>query len=89
MGYYPYGVAVNSVTNRIYVANQCGSDPTCASDGTVSVIDGASNTVIATVTVGSRPYGVAVNSVTNQIYVANICGNDVYLQYLQRDGDGD
>ena len=33
------------------------------------MIDGATNTVIATVTAGSLPYGVAVNSVTNQIYV--------------------
>jgi YVTN family beta-propeller protein len=77
VGYYPSTVAVNPVTNRIYVANQCGSDPTCAGDGTVSVIDGVSNTVIATVTVGSEPYGVAVNSVTNNIYVANYCGTDL------------
>jgi YVTN family beta-propeller protein len=77
VGYYPYGVAVNPVTNRIYVANQYGNDRTGSSPGTVSVIDGASNTVIATVTTGSRPYNVAVNSVTNQIYVPNNCGNDV------------
>ena len=37
----------------------------------VSVIDGASNTVVATVAVGSNPYGVAVNPNTNRIYVAN------------------
>jgi YVTN family beta-propeller protein len=77
VGYEPVYLAVNQVTNKIYVANSCGSDPACASDGTVSVIDGASNTVIATVTVGSTPLGVAVNSATNQIYVTNYCGNDV------------
>src|ERR1019366_5059300 len=77
VGYYPSTVAVNPVTNTIYVANQCGSDPTCASYGTVSVIDGVSNTVIATVTVESDPYGVTVNSVTNNIYVANHCGTDL------------
>ena len=77
VGYYPSTVAVNPVTNTIYVANQCGSDPTCASYGTVSVIDGVSNTVIATVTVESDPYGVTVNSVTNNIYVANSCGTDL------------
>ena len=43
----------------------------------MTVIDGVSNTVIATVTVGSDPYGVAVNSVTNKIYVVNYCGNDL------------
>ena len=80
VGFYPYGVAVNSLTNKIYVANWCGNDPSCASGGTLSVIDGVSNTVIATVTTGSRPYSVAVNSVTNKIYVANNCGHDVSCQ---------
>ena len=37
----------------------------------VSVIDGASNTVVATVAVGNNPGGVAVNPNTNRIYVAN------------------
>ena len=42
----------------------------------VSVIDSASNTVVATVAVGSGPYGVAVNPDANLIYVANsISGN--------------
>ena len=41
------------------------------SSNNVSVIDGASNTVVATVAVGSCPYGVAVNPNTNRIYVAN------------------
>ncbi len=77
VGYYPSTVAVNPVTNRIYVANQCGNDTNCASDGTVTVIDGVGNTVIATITVESDFYGVAVNSVTNEIYVANYCGSDV------------
>jgi YVTN family beta-propeller protein len=39
--------------NRIYVSNQ--------SDNNVSVIDGVTNTVIATVPVGSLPTGVGVN----------------------------
>src|ERR1039458_10287626 len=77
VGFNPYGVAVNSLTNKIYVANHCGNDPACASGGTVSVIDGVSNTVVATVTTGSHPYSVAVNSVTNNIYVSNNCGNDL------------
>ncbi len=63
LGVSPNGVDVNSTTNRVYVANQ--------SDGTVSVIDGGSNTVVSRVTVGSSPGAVAVNSVTNKIYVAN------------------
>jgi YVTN family beta-propeller protein len=41
VGARPLGVAVNPETNRIYVAN--------SGDDTVSVIDGATDTVIATV----------------------------------------
>jgi len=37
----------------------------------VSVIDGATNTVVATVLVGANPAGVGVNPTTNRIYVAN------------------
>ena len=58
-------MAVNPNTNRIYVANHDSNN--------VSVIDGASNTVVATVAVGTGPYGVAVNPNTNRIYVANEC----------------
>ena len=75
VGYFPVGVGVNSLTNKIYVANACGNDPACASGGTVMVIDGASNVVIATVTAGNSPFAVAVNTVTNKIYVVNGCGD--------------
>jgi YVTN family beta-propeller protein len=63
VGNRPHLVAVNTITNRIYVANW-GSD-------NVSVIDGATNTVAATIPVGSGPVGVGVNTITNRIYVAN------------------
>ena len=49
--------------NRIYVAN--------FNDNTVSVIDGATNVVIATIPVGINPAGVDVNPLTDRIYVAN------------------
>jgi YVTN family beta-propeller protein len=78
VGVYPNGanaVAVDSVTNQIYVSNNCGNDLTCSSPGTVTVIDGATNNT-TTVNVGFYPYGVAVNAVTNKIYVANASGND-------------
>jgi DNA-binding beta-propeller fold protein YncE len=76
VGEQPVSAAVNSVTNNAYVANECGSDPTCSSPGTVTVINGATNTT-ATITVGDSPLAVAVNSATNTIYVANLCGNDI------------
>jgi large repetitive protein len=69
VGSNPQGVAVNPVTNQIYVGNQ--------SSNTVSVIDAATNTVTATIPVGSNPHGVAVNQPTGLIYVANGGSNTV------------
>ncbi len=66
VGNGPDFLAVNSVTNQIYVAN--------SSDGTVSVIDGVTNTVTDTISVGSQPQGVGVNTATNTIYVALFAG---------------
>ena len=75
VGASPDAVAVNSVTDKIYVTNQCGNDPNCKSAGTVTVIDGATNNTM-TVSVGYQPRSIAVNSVTNKIYLTNQCGND-------------
>jgi uncharacterized protein (TIGR03437 family) len=55
---------------RAYVAN-FGS-------GNVSVIDTSSNTVIATVMVGSQPQGIAVTPDGASVYVAH-CGGDVWV----------
>jgi YVTN family beta-propeller protein len=52
---------VNPLTNLIYVAN-LGSD-------TVSVIDGATNTVVATIPVAT-PFVLGVNPKTHLIYVS-------------------
>jgi YVTN family beta-propeller protein len=65
----PFGLGVNTSTNKIYVANNAAN--------TVSVIDGSSNTVTATINVGSGPQGVGVNTSTNKIYVANAAANTV------------
>ncbi|MFO7400720.1 MAG: hypothetical protein C0P63_015225, partial [Actinomycetales bacterium] len=40
--------------------------------GTVSVIDTATNTVIATVPVGTQPFGVAVTAGGTRAYVCNV-----------------
>jgi YVTN family beta-propeller protein len=63
---FPVQVAVNPVTNRIYVSNQNSSS--------VTVIDGATNQT-TTVPVGVGPGGLAVNSVANKIYVVNAIDN--------------
>jgi YVTN family beta-propeller protein len=64
----PTAVAVNPVTNKIYVAN--------TGSGTVSVFDPNQHTV-TNVTVGTSPVAVAVNPVTNKIYVANSASENV------------
>jgi len=58
-------VAVNPVTNKIYVAG-----------GNVTVIDGATNDTTL-VPAGADPRVVALNPVTNKIYVANIGSDNV------------
>jgi YVTN family beta-propeller protein len=62
VGEGPAGVDVNSVTNRVYVADFRESQ--------VSVIDGATDQVVDTITVPASPAVVAVNDATNRIYVA-------------------
>src|SRR5439155_1074930 len=64
----PQAVAVNPVTNKVYVANKGSAN--------VTVIDGATNAT-TTVGAGTNPQAVAVDPVTNEVYVANNGSNDV------------
>ena len=50
---------------------------TNAQSNTVSVINGRTNTVTATIPVGGEPAGVAVNRATDAIYAANTADNTV------------
>src|SRR5271166_2521023 len=75
-GFTPVALAINLTTNKIYVANRCGNDPTCASNGTMTVIDGVTNGT-AVVNVGKYPAALAVNPATNKIYAANRNSNNV------------
>jgi YVTN family beta-propeller protein len=71
-GKHPFAVAVNTVTNRIYVTNN---------DNTVTIIDGATDSIINTLAVGSDntsfKQALVVNQVTNKIYVINGNNNTV------------
>ena len=62
VGTSPTALAINPVTNKIYVTNGDGNS--------VTVIDGATNST-TTVSAGFYPVAIDVNPVTNQIYVAN------------------
>jgi YVTN family beta-propeller protein len=66
----PEGVAVDPITDRIYVAN-------FESEGSVWVIDGRTNTLVATVPVGDSPFGIAVNPLTRRVYAANSRDNTI------------
>lgn len=57
-------IAVNSVTNKIYVTHEQA--------GQVSIIDGSTNSFSTTVTVGALPLGVGVNETTGRAYVSNL-----------------
>lgn len=62
-------LAINPVTNRVYVANFL--------ENSVWVIDGTNNSVVATIGVGSLPRSVAVNPATDRIYVSNLADSSV------------
>jgi YVTN family beta-propeller protein len=57
-------VAVNETTNRAYVVGHNSSS--------VTVIDGKSRTVVATIKTGAGPEAVAVNPVTNRVYTGEL-----------------
>ncbi len=69
----PTGVGVDTVTNRIFVAN--------SRDNAIYVVNGNNNTVIGTITHAAinNPQGVAVNSVSRKVYVANAGSNSVLV----------
>jgi YVTN family beta-propeller protein len=57
-------VAVDETANTIYVADTAGLN-------SVSVVNGNTNIVTATIEVGNDPVSLAVNSLTRKVYVAN------------------
>ena len=65
----PIGIAINEITNRIYVTN--------STVGRISVINGASTNVTDTIPVGTTPEHIAVNKVTNRIYVVNVGSSNI------------
>jgi len=64
-GTYPYGVAIDSDGKRAFVSNE--------GDGTISVLDLAAASTVATISVGSaysHPEGLAYDPVAKRLYVA-------------------
>jgi len=71
VGAEPVSIAVNSANGRVYVAN--------AGDGTLTILDGISDAVVATVPIGSHPYSVAVNSASGKVYVTHTFGDQLSI----------
>lgn len=74
LGQIPSSIAVNSKTNIVYA--------TCQSPTTLKVVDGATNSVTATIPLNSiflPPNGIAVNPTTNRIYVDDFVHGVVVL----------
>ncbi len=70
----PNSVAVNAVTDTIYVIGM--NVP--SAPGTLTAVDGATN-VTRNITLGINPVALAVNSVANEVYVANAASGTVTL----------
>ncbi|VFJ15392.1 YncE family protein [Candidatus Nitrosocosmicus franklandus] len=68
-GSYPIGVAINPLTDKVYVANQYSN--------TVSVYDAKTDKLIKTIPAGTFPYGVDANPYNNRIYVTNRGSDDL------------
>jgi len=63
VGQLPQGIAVYPKTRAVYVANE--------GDGTVSVINGRTDTVMATIPVGAA-FGIAADAKTDTAYVSGV-----------------
>ncbi len=63
------GIAANPGTGSVFVSN--------SDNDNVSVIDGATNQLLSTFSVGDNPFGLAIDTGTNRVYVANRLGNSV------------
>lgn len=75
VGTYPQGLAWDRGTDRIFVADQFGTP--WDSQGGVTVLNGATGTVIATLPAGNQPEAAIDDPVTGEVYVTNTVSNNV------------
>jgi YVTN family beta-propeller protein len=64
-----FGISTNTILNSFYVLNR--------QENRISVLDGKSNKIIATVSVGRSPELIATNPTTNRVFVCNDDENTV------------
>jgi len=63
VGSFPVGIDINSISDKIYVANQFSN--------IISIIDPEKAKVITDIEVENSPYGIDINPFTNRVYVTN------------------
>ncbi len=61
--YGPSKIAINPITNRVFILDSILN--------TVTIIDGKTDRIVDIVKVGSHPHDIAVNSISNIIYVTD------------------
>src|SRR3972149_4419944 len=69
VGVGPVYVAIDEITYTLYVVNQGSND--------VTVIDGATNSIITTISVGTSPSGAEFIGSVNRLYVLNQGSSDI------------
>lgn len=77
VGANPYAVAVSLDGTRVYAATRGVPVNGVFSNGTVSVIDTTTNTVVGTITVGKGPEDMAFSPTAPRLYVVNAEENTV------------
>ncbi len=69
--HFPEGVAFDSTNGYVYVTNYYSNN--------ISIINGATNTVIKNIGVGSSPAGATFDSTNGYVYVTNYYSNDISI----------
>ena len=65
-------IAVNETTGRVFITD--------FNNGTVTVVSGTTNSIVATILVGSGATAPTVNELTNRVYVSNL--NDKTVSFI-------
>jgi YVTN family beta-propeller protein len=71
VGPSPVGVAYDSANHYVYIANSQGDN--------VTVVNGATESVVTNVAVGANPAGIAYDSTTNSVYVVDSMQDSVSI----------
>lgn len=80
VGQNPSGIAVNPRRNEVYAVNTQPESPS----GSVSIIDAATNRIVATIPVHRLPYFIAVSPDGHRAYVPNSGSNSISVLDLDR-----